>query len=88
MSDRGFVLFVIALCTITFVLIALVGAPRVVLTGTQVSFGYEEKDARLAFERMKRVLEQSGAALSDVAFEAKRKGVREALPPECWMAGP
>ena len=25
-------------------------------------------------------------ALSDVAFEAKRKGVREALPAECWRA--
>ena len=25
-------------------------------------------------------------ALSDVAFEAKRKGVREALPAECWHA--
>jgi hypothetical protein len=25
-------------------------------------------------------------ALSDVAFEAKRKGVREALPAECWQA--
>jgi hypothetical protein len=23
-------------------------------------------------------------ALSDVAFEAKHKGIREALPPECW----
>jgi enamine deaminase RidA (YjgF/YER057c/UK114 family) len=47
--------------------IALVGAPKVVLTGSQVSFGYEEKDARLALERMKRVLEQSGASLADVA---------------------
>jgi hypothetical protein len=25
-------------------------------------------------------------ALSDVAFESKRKGVREALPAECWQA--
>jgi hypothetical protein len=24
--------------------------------------------------------------ISDVAFEAKRKGVREALPAECWQA--
>jgi len=47
---------------------ALVGAPQVVLTGTQVSFGYEEKDARLAFERSKRVLEQGGASMADVAF--------------------
>jgi enamine deaminase RidA (YjgF/YER057c/UK114 family) len=47
---------------------ALVGAPRVVLTGTQVSFGYEEKDARLAFARSKRVLEQAGSSAADVAF--------------------
>jgi enamine deaminase RidA (YjgF/YER057c/UK114 family) len=47
---------------------ALVGAPHVVLTGTQVSFGYEEKDARLAFERSRRVLEQAGTSMADVAF--------------------
>jgi hypothetical protein len=28
----------------------------------------------------------SHPALSDVAFESKRKGVREALPAECWQA--
>jgi enamine deaminase RidA (YjgF/YER057c/UK114 family) len=49
-------------------LAALVAAPQVVLTGSQVSFGYEEKDARLAFERLKHALEQSGASLGDVAF--------------------
>jgi enamine deaminase RidA (YjgF/YER057c/UK114 family) len=47
---------------------ALVGAPRVVLTGTQVSFGYEEKDSRLAFDRSRRVLEQAGASIANVAF--------------------
>jgi enamine deaminase RidA (YjgF/YER057c/UK114 family) len=47
---------------------ALVAAPHVVLTGSQVSFGYEEKDARLAFDRVKRALEQSGASMRDVAF--------------------
>jgi enamine deaminase RidA (YjgF/YER057c/UK114 family) len=47
---------------------ARVTAPKVVLTGSQVSFGYEEKDARLAFERLKRALEQAGASASDVAF--------------------
>jgi enamine deaminase RidA (YjgF/YER057c/UK114 family) len=47
---------------------ALVAAPHVVLTGTQVSFGYEEKDARLALERTKRVLEQAGGSMADVAF--------------------
>jgi len=49
-------------------LAALIAAPRVVLTGSQVSFGYEEKDARLAFERLQRGLEQAGAKTADVAF--------------------
>ncbi|HEX3745225.1 MAG TPA: hypothetical protein VHW09_14880 [Bryobacteraceae bacterium] len=48
--------------------VALVGALKVVLTGTQVSFGYEEKDARLAFQRVEKALEQSGASLHEVAF--------------------
>jgi enamine deaminase RidA (YjgF/YER057c/UK114 family) len=47
---------------------ALVAAEHVVLTGTQVSFGYEEKDARLALERLKRALEQAGASTQDVAY--------------------
>ena len=49
-------------------LAALIAAPRVVLTGSQVSFGYEEKDARLAFERLQRGLEQAGARTADIAF--------------------
>jgi len=49
-------------------LAALVAAPQVVLTGSQVSFGYEEKDARLAFDRLKRAVEQAGGAIGDVAF--------------------
>jgi enamine deaminase RidA (YjgF/YER057c/UK114 family) len=48
--------------------IALVGAPAVVLTGTQVSFGYQEADARLAFQRLEKVLEQAGGSLKDLAF--------------------
>lgn len=48
--------------------IALVASPKVVLTGTQVSFGYEEKDARLAFQRIAKSLEQAGVSTSDVAF--------------------
>jgi enamine deaminase RidA (YjgF/YER057c/UK114 family) len=47
---------------------ALVASPHVVLTGSQVSFGYEEKDARLAFERLKRAIDQAGATTHDVAF--------------------
>ncbi len=48
--------------------IAVVNAPHVVLTGTQESFGYEEKDARLAFERLEKVLGQSGVSSRDVAY--------------------
>jgi enamine deaminase RidA (YjgF/YER057c/UK114 family) len=48
--------------------IALVAAPHLVLTGTQVSFGYEEKDALLAFERLRKALEQSGVSTADVAY--------------------
>jgi enamine deaminase RidA (YjgF/YER057c/UK114 family) len=48
--------------------IALVGAPRVVFTGAQASFGYQERDARLAFERLAKVLEQAGCSTRDAAF--------------------
>jgi enamine deaminase RidA (YjgF/YER057c/UK114 family) len=48
--------------------VALVGARRIVLTGTQVSFGFEERDAHLAFERLQRELEQSGSSMGNVAF--------------------
>jgi enamine deaminase RidA (YjgF/YER057c/UK114 family) len=48
--------------------IALVASPRVVLTGTQVSFGFEDKDARLAFQRVEKSLEQLGLSTHDVAF--------------------
>jgi len=48
--------------------IALVNTAEVVLTGSQVSFGYQEQDARLAFERLGKELEQAGTASSRVAF--------------------
>jgi enamine deaminase RidA (YjgF/YER057c/UK114 family) len=48
--------------------IAMVAAPHLVLTGTQISFGYEEKDARLAFARLQKALDQAGASMSDVAY--------------------
>jgi enamine deaminase RidA (YjgF/YER057c/UK114 family) len=48
--------------------IALVGARRLLLTGTQVAFGFEEKDAHLAFERLQKELEQSGSSMRNVAF--------------------
>lgn len=48
--------------------IALVNAPQVVLTGTQVSFGYQPADARLAFGRLGKVLEQEGVTTHEVVF--------------------
>jgi enamine deaminase RidA (YjgF/YER057c/UK114 family) len=48
--------------------IALVNAPQVVLTGGQDSFGYQEADARLAFERLKKSLEQAGTTAKNVAY--------------------
>ena len=48
--------------------IALVSTPHIVFTGAQVSFGYEEKDARLAFERLNKALEQAGVTTADLAY--------------------
>ena len=48
--------------------IAMVAAHHVVLTGTQVSFGYQEQDARLALGRLQKALEGAGVGLADVAF--------------------
>jgi enamine deaminase RidA (YjgF/YER057c/UK114 family) len=50
--------------------IALVGAPRVALTGTQVAFGFQDADARLAFGRLVKELGQVGASIKDVAFSS------------------
>jgi enamine deaminase RidA (YjgF/YER057c/UK114 family) len=47
--------------------IALVASSKVVLTGTQVSFGFEDQDARLAFQRVEKALEQAGVTTRDVA---------------------
>jgi len=47
---------------------ALVAAQRVVLTGSQVSYGYQEANSRLAFGRLQKALESSGVSGRDVAF--------------------
>ena len=49
-------------------LAALVAAQHVVLTGAQVSYGYEEANSRLAFGRLQKVLEAAGVSGRDVAF--------------------
>lgn len=48
--------------------IAMVAAPQVVLTGTQVSFGFEPEDANLAFARLQKELEAAGTSAGNVAF--------------------
>jgi enamine deaminase RidA (YjgF/YER057c/UK114 family) len=46
----------------------LIGAPQVVLTGSQMSYGYQEADSRLAFERLAKTLETAGVSARDVAY--------------------
>jgi enamine deaminase RidA (YjgF/YER057c/UK114 family) len=48
--------------------IAMVSAAKIVLTGTQSSFGYQERDAQLAFERLGKSIERGGAVPGRVAF--------------------
>ncbi|MGH9721485.1 MAG: RidA family protein [Bryobacteraceae bacterium] len=50
--------------------VALVSAPKVILTGTQIAFGYQDSDARLAFQRLAKVVEQSGSSMHDVAMSS------------------
>jgi len=47
---------------------ALTGSPRVVLTSAQTSFGYQESDTRLAFERFGKILEEGGVSWKDAAL--------------------
>jgi len=48
--------------------VAMVNTSQVVLTGGQDSFGYQDADARLAFERLKKSLEQAGVTPKNVAY--------------------
>ncbi|MEX2260549.1 MAG: RidA family protein [Bryobacteraceae bacterium] len=50
--------------------VALVGAPRVALTGTQVAYGFQDGDARLAFERLDKALEAVGTSAKKVAMSS------------------
>jgi enamine deaminase RidA (YjgF/YER057c/UK114 family) len=49
-------------------LAALVSARQIVFTGTQVSFGYQEADAKLAFGRLRKAVEQAGGAPGQAVF--------------------
>ena len=45
----------------------MVSAAKLTFSGTQVSYGYEEADSKLAFERLMKSLESAGVTRSDVA---------------------
>jgi enamine deaminase RidA (YjgF/YER057c/UK114 family) len=48
--------------------VALVNSDEVVLTGAQVSFGYQAPDTQLAFDRLQKELTQAGISPGRVAF--------------------
>ena len=50
--------------------IALVNAPKIVLSGTQMAFGEQEADIRLAFERLKKAIEPLGVSYQDVFWSS------------------
>lgn len=48
--------------------LVLVASPKLVLTGTQLAFGAEESDLKLAFERLGKALSSSDAGFDDVVM--------------------
>ena len=48
--------------------IALVGPGRLAISGTQMAFGYQDQDLRLAFQRLAKAIEGVGAKLSNTAM--------------------
>ena len=50
--------------------VALIGSEKVILTGTQLAFHYEDKDVQLAFQRMAKVLEAAHSSMKLVAFSS------------------
>jgi enamine deaminase RidA (YjgF/YER057c/UK114 family) len=45
---------------------ALVASPQVVITGTQLAFGSQDNDLKLAFDRLERELESKGAGFTHI----------------------
>jgi enamine deaminase RidA (YjgF/YER057c/UK114 family) len=46
----------------------LVASPKLVLTGTQLAFGNQESDAKLAFERLRKVLSSMNAQFDGIVL--------------------
>ena len=82
--------------------IALVGPVRLAISGTQMAFGYQDQDLRLAFQRLAKALESVNAKLANTAVSniypvsermtEQIRGVRgefyeKARPPASTMLG-
>jgi enamine deaminase RidA (YjgF/YER057c/UK114 family) len=50
--------------------VALVNTPKIVLTGTQMAFRDSDADLRLAFERLRKVMEPLGVSYKDVFWSS------------------
>jgi enamine deaminase RidA (YjgF/YER057c/UK114 family) len=50
--------------------VALIGAPRLVITGTQMGFRSQDSDVRLAFQRLSGQLEGQGASIQKVVMSS------------------
>ena len=46
--------------------LALVSAPRVTLSGTQIAYGYEDPAGRLAFQRLSKALDEGGSSIRNI----------------------
>jgi enamine deaminase RidA (YjgF/YER057c/UK114 family) len=66
--------------------IALISAERVVLTGTQMAFRHQDADVRLAFERLGKVLAESGTSYERVV-QASFYPISMALAEKIWTLG-
>jgi enamine deaminase RidA (YjgF/YER057c/UK114 family) len=61
---------------------AAVSAQKIVLTGTQMAFGFEDKDARLAFQRLSKAIEPLGTSAKEIAsvsFYPLSNGIAEQI---------
>ena len=75
--------------------VALVGAPKVILSGTQLGFGSREDDIRLAFQRLEKAIEPLGGTLRRVAMahlyplsDGMSGAIRKVRGEFCDMANP
>jgi enamine deaminase RidA (YjgF/YER057c/UK114 family) len=59
--------------------VALVNAAKIVITGTQMSFGEQDSDVKLAYERLGKALDAAGASYKDVFWSSTYPLTRSAI---------